>query len=59
MQPESWVEQLAAERATRVERKAAERAFHAVRRRHGVRARNRAKVERLEEEPSYLPEGGS
>jgi hypothetical protein len=59
VQPESWVDQLAAERATRVERKAAERAFHALRRRHGVRARNQAKLERLEEEVSYLPDGGS
>lgn len=51
MQPDeplsSWLDQMASERKARVERRAAERAHQAIRRRHGVDARNARKVRRL------------
>lgn len=46
----SLLDQMAAERKARIERKAAERALFAVRRRHGIDRRNAAKLRRLNEE---------
>ncbi|MFI5956443.1 hypothetical protein [Cryptosporangium sp. NPDC051539] len=51
MQTESWLDQITAERRARLERKAVERAFRAARRRHGMDARNKAKLERLNVPP--------